>query len=147
MPRKALAALVLLTAAACRGNEPDGPRLGPAPVIALVSGGGQVVEVGSEFGTPVKVRLTTAAGTPMERRYVAFDFSQPFPGTNTPLAAASILTDEAGVAEVKFTVTRVGAFTVTAYYPECVEPGFKFCERYVTRAAVTVDGTGVEPSG
>ena len=137
MTPTALAALACLSLAACKADG-DSPRLGPAPVLNLVSGANQEVPVGSEFPTPVRVRLTNAAGSPLGGHSVQFDYHEPM-----AVDGRTSVTDGAGIAEATFTVTRTGAFRVRVYYVECLETGFKGCNQPVIRAEIWVDGTGV----
>jgi len=142
--------LLLLALAGCYAEAANGPRavdLGPAPVIALVSGGGQTVTVGSEFGAPVRVRLTNADGSSMANTPVLFHFHEPVPGQIGGGIITSRTTDAEGMAEIRFTPTRAGSFTVRAYREECAKPSFKFCDEIVVRAEVTASGTAVAAGG
>ena len=135
----------LLAVSAC--FETSGPTgtpsvdLGPAPVITLVSGGNQTVPVGSEFTAPVRVRLTNADGTSRVGTAIGFHFMEPVPGQIGGGIITGRMTDAEGVAEIRFTPTRAGTFTVRAYLEECPKPGWKTCEQIVVRAEVTVAGT------
>lgn len=138
--------LLFAALAGCYSESAYTPRpvdLGPAPVISLVSGGNQTVTVGSEFGAPVRVRLTNADGTAMASTPVLFHFHEPIPGRIGGGIITARTTDAEGMAEIRFTPTREGAFTVRAFREECLKPSFKICEEYVVRAEVTASGTAV----
>ena len=137
--------LGLVALAGCL-SEPFAPTkvdLGPAPVIVLVSGSNQTVTVGSEFDAPVRVQLTNADGTAQANKSVLFHFLEPVPGQFGGGIITARTTDSEGMAEIRFTPTRAGSFTVRAYREECAKPSLKFCEEIVVRAEVTATGTAV----
>lgn len=150
----ALLAVTVIGQSACNWF-PDGLgggtttiQLGPAPVLTLVSGEGQTVQVGSEFPLPVRVRLTTASGEPMPNVIVAFRFMDaPIPTIIGGGMITGRRTNADAIAEIKFTPTRAGTFTVRAYIEECVKSDFNGCVEEVVRAEVTVSGTAVAPGG
>jgi len=140
--------LASLSFTAC-GNGPfeiGTITLGPPPVLSVVSGNDQAVPVGSQFGQPVRVRLVSSTGVPMMGKFVKFLFIEPQPNVFGGGLSTHRGTDSDGIAEIKFTTTRVGTFTVTASYPECVK-GILTCEESVFRTSVTVNGIVVAAGG
>jgi hypothetical protein len=146
MKSRSLYALYCLALAGCGVTEPKTAELGPAPILTVVSGADQTVQVHSEFGLPIRVRLTSASGTPMPNEYVGFQFDESNPHPHGILATAA-LTDGDGVAEIRFTPDWPAPFNVTALFSECVKPGLFDCEQAITRATIVVRGTAVSLDG
>lgn len=151
MLRRSLLVLVSLSLIGCKGAVEDaifGPHpinLGPAPHLILVSGADQVVQVGSELGQPVRVRLLTSTNLAMSESEVKFAFVEL--GVVGGGISKYTSTNSEGVAEVNFTATRVGAFTIVASFPECIKARFIFCEESVTRTSLMISGTVVAAGG
>lgn len=146
-------ALVSLSITACGKGPFETPldqlgkiTLGPPPVLSIVNGNDQAVPVGSQFGQPVQVRLVSSTGVPMLGKPVKFLFIEPQPNVIGGGLSTYRDTNSDGIAEIKFTTTRVGTFTVTASYPECVK-GILTCGESVVRTSVTLNGTVVAVGG
>ena len=127
--------------AACKPDITDPLKidLGPAPTMTVVSGQGQVVPVGAE--AVVKVRLLRADGTPMANSSVTFQYLETVPNQIGGGTVTWRPTDVDGVAELRFTTTRLGPFTVTASLYECDRFYIKECPEPVVRASATATGT------
>jgi hypothetical protein len=132
--------------AACKPDitDPFEIDLGPAPTITVVSGQGQVVPLGSE--AVVRVRMLRADATPMVNTSVSFLYLETIPNQIGGGTITSRPTDSDGVAELRFTTTRLGPFTVTASYSECARFYISECPEVVLRASATVTGTIVAGS-
>jgi len=83
--------------------------------LAIIDGDGQLLVAGTS-SAPMRVELTTAAGSPVAGAVVAWTTSS---GT---LASATSTTDAAGVASNTVTITAAGAVQVTASSPLAAAP-------------------------
>lgn len=125
-------------------SDPFAIPLGPVPKLTIISGAGQMVPLGAE--AVVRVRLRDSNGSPMAYQSVRFHYVETIPNQIGGGIITARVTGKDGVAEVSFTTTHLGAFTVTADYPECVRfGGLGYCTEEVVRVKASASGTIVSP--
>lgn len=112
--------------------------LGPAPTMSVVGGAGQNVALGAQ--AVVRVKLVRSNGSPMADASIRFHFLQTVPNQVGGGSIAHRSTGLDGIAEVSFTTTSAGPFSVKAEYPECSNLFVENCGE-VVRASATITGT------
>ncbi|MET0387818.1 MAG: Ig-like domain-containing protein [Polyangiales bacterium] len=86
---------------------------GAPALITVVSGGDQDVPVGKAAGAPIVVRVTDAAGTPLDN--VAVTFTAPSSGASGTITTTPITTGADGQASTPLTAnTTTGSYVITA---------------------------------
>lgn len=139
MTPRALLLLSFFSLSACGGGITDPPDidLGPAPTMTVLSEPWNNVQRGTR--AVARVRLASPAGA-LKYSIIAYEYLE----TNQTVAInTGTATDADGVAELGFTTTRVGPFTIKAWYSECARYGHFSCDKTVVRATMTITGTTV----
>lgn len=95
-------------------------------LLEIISGNNQTGEMNTSLDQNLKVRVTTALGTPVEGVNVTFVFDQlpsnPAP-QNHSLSAPTVSTDVDGYAETTLTLgDRAGDYSVVANFTDCTTP-------------------------
>lgn len=102
----------------------------PVPVVAAVSGGGQIVAAREPFPQPLRVRVATPTGAPLAGVPVTFTLTGPAVSS----VSAPVLSDAQGYAQIDVQAANAGgAVTVSATAPNASgTPTFSLFVRKIT---------------